>query len=137
MPNELQDKYNTLLAAVHALDPFSESFLIDVHASYDGTDYICSLCDTDQIMTAKHTPECPVTHLRNILNATKTTDKHDFTFNDPRKMSYSDLLAEREKSLNVSFLRSGAEIKKFVDIVSDPRGMGFKSCIKSPTDNGV
>ena len=59
MPNELQDKYNTLLAAVHALDPFDDDFCTDE----DGD---CTSCDMSH---PKHVYDCPVTRLRDILNA--------------------------------------------------------------------
>ena len=57
---QIMDKYNTLLAAIHALDPFDEKFFR--HPETEG----CFACEDYEL---KHNPECPVTHLRNMLNA--------------------------------------------------------------------
>ena len=55
------DKYNTLLAAVLALEPFNKHFQV--------VDYDCIHCEAILVKGCiHHTPECPVTLLRNIIS---------------------------------------------------------------------
>ena len=69
--------YNTLLAAIHALDPFDESFAVDFYNDEheevfgSGECFYCKTKTSGANDRIKHTPECPVTHLRNILNDAK------------------------------------------------------------------
>ena len=57
--------FDTLLKAVLELYPFESYFCV--------TNSVCWHCDAHKIngeldYEVNHTPECPVTHLRNILN---------------------------------------------------------------------
>lgn len=55
-----QAKYEALLAAVYALDPLNQIF-----NEWDGD---CMSCEKPRIAgVTKHTAECPVTHLRELL----------------------------------------------------------------------
>jgi len=66
----MTDRYETLLSAVRALDPFDECFMF----VYTGNDEVCAKCGWSEI----HPPECPVTHLRNILaEDEKPSEKSD------------------------------------------------------------
>ena len=62
----MSDKYKELLDAVHALDPNKEFFTLRSNASGRTTCTYCLLDNT--IYGPKHTAECPVTLLRNVLN---------------------------------------------------------------------
>ena len=62
----MSDKYKELLDAVHALDPNKEFFTLRANASGRTTCTYCLLDNT--IYGPKHTTECPVTLLRNVLN---------------------------------------------------------------------
>ena len=62
----MSDKYKELLDAVHALDPNKEFFTLRANTSGRTTCTYCLLDNT--IYGPKHTTECPVTLLRNVLN---------------------------------------------------------------------
>ena len=64
------DKYETLLKAILALDPFGDKFLTIVNITESNGRHLASLGGCTQCGAEKgsHTPECPVTHLRNIIN---------------------------------------------------------------------
>lgn len=55
----MTDKYETLLSAVQALDPFDDDFQIE----FTSHSYQCRHCQSSEACT----PECPVTILRNVL----------------------------------------------------------------------
>jgi hypothetical protein len=120
------EKYETLLNAVLALDPFEYDFLMDDEGE-------CTKCET-----YGHTPECPVTLLRNILNGVqlesipltqKAIESSLFV-----ATGYSpELLAEIEAAAHAETARVFGSI----EAQNKTKQTILSKCIKSPTDNGV
>ena len=110
------DKYETLLAAVLALDPFGDKFLTIVNITESNGRHLASLGGCTQCGAEKgsHTPECPVTHLRNILT-------RDYTAACDRSA------LQLKKDMEATLILNEAKLEL-------DKAMSF---ITSPTDNGV
>jgi hypothetical protein len=78
--------HNTLLAAIHALEPFSNSFCTTNPTEHavqcEPFLLVCDYCDAESHPAdkIKHTPECPVTHLRNILKEARKPDATEIDY---------------------------------------------------------
>lgn len=106
-------EYEKLLAAVLALDPLDSRFILRRTGGIEE----CNICGSySSIEVFEHTPECPVTLLRNILNE------------DPQYCVITTS-GPAPTEAYVSACDTAASILK--------ADMQTTSHIKSPTDNGV
>lgn len=150
----MSDKYKELLDAVHALNPFDDQFsIVESRSTVWGS---CQHCEEDSTMSASpHTPECPVTHLRNVLNE---VEEKKCSEDQGYKLVYAPHRDELDKAIQIierhrlSKLNakavidySGALESAIVDEVLYIKNASDKDVvipldkpfIKSPTDNGV
>ena len=107
------DKYETLLKAILALDPFGDKFLTIVNITESNGRHLASLGGCTQCGAEKgsHTHECPVTLLRKIIY--KIQD-------DNRKREELDKAVSTIRNLSGilgsgAALRSGAECREAVE----------------------
>ena len=100
----MKDKYNTLLAAIHALDPFDDDFCTDE----DGD---CTSCDMSH---PKHVYDCPVTRLRNILS--EAEDRFTTTKDSLNAIGFQD-----RESLYVTYSPHRDEVDRAIQIIERHR----------------
>ena len=131
------DKYSTLLAAIHALDPFSIHFnLRSVENRNSGPTVWCASCKS---LDYGHASECPVTHLRNILSEAKPVPTLSFEIEGAATAGVGLAPLKKEgKCADPLMFPNGQAEKRLGKIIRAAMGeCPEPEYIKSPTDNGV